>query len=201
MAIYCFVVLSALILFFAPMLSRSADLFRWIDEKGVVHFTDNLHNIPEKHRAGASRIKAKEPPNEQRSSSSPIGKTAVPLQTRGAIVAVSASVNDTLRLNLVIDTGATYTMISRSAAKSLGIDLEAKLPTVSFRTANGVIQAPIIALQSVEVGGMRVANLEAAVHDVFEDSAISGLLGLNFLSNFRMDIDTGKGVLVLEKRP
>jgi aspartyl protease family protein len=201
MAAYRYVALSALVFFSVPALVRSADLFRWTDDKGVVHFTDNLHNIPEKYRAGSSRIKAKEPPQEQRSSSSASGKTAVPLQTRGAIVAVSASLNDTLSLNLVIDTGATYTMISRSAAKSLGVDLEAKLPTVSFRTANGVIQAPIIALQSVEVGGMRVANLEAAVHDVFEDSALSGLLGLNFLGNFRMDIDTGKGVLVLEKRP
>jgi clan AA aspartic protease (TIGR02281 family) len=201
MAIYGWIVVSAVVVFSAPMLSRSADLFRWIDEKGVVHFTDNPHNIPEKYRAGSSRIKAKEPPKEQRGSSFPGGKTVVPLQTRGAIVTVSASVNDRLSLNLVVDTGATYTMISRAAATSLGIDLEAKLPTASFRTANGVIHAPIVALQSVEVGGMRVLSLEAAVHDVFEDSAISGLLGLNFLGNFRMDIDTGKGVLVLEKRP
>jgi aspartyl protease family protein len=201
MAAYRYVALSALVFFSVLVLVRAADLFRWTDDKGVVHFTDNLHNIPEKYRSRSTRIKAKEPPQEQQSSGSPSGKTAVPLQTRGAIVAVSASVNDTLRLNLVIDTGATYTMISRSAAKSLGVDLEAKLPTVSFRTANGVIQAPIIALQSVEVGGMRVANLEAAVHDVFEDGSLSGLLGLNFLGNFRIDIDTGKGVLVLEKRP
>ena len=37
------------------------------------------------------------------------------------------------------------------------------------------------------VGGMEIKNLTAA-----------GLLGLNFLSNFRMDIDTQKGMLNLE---
>jgi aspartyl protease family protein len=201
MAIYGCVALAAALVFFTPLLSRCADLYRWIDEKGVVHFTDNPHNIPEKHRAGSTRIQGKEPPKEQRGSGSPGGKTVVPLQTRGAIVTVSASVNDRLSLDLVVDTGATFTIISRSAAASLGIDLAAKLPTASFRTANGVIHAPIVALQSVEVGGMRVSDLQAAVHDVFEDGAVSGLLGLNFLGNFRMDIDTGKGVLVLEKRP
>jgi hypothetical protein len=47
---------------------------------------------------------------------------------------------------------------------------------------------------------MEIRNLTAAVHDAVSDPRISGLLGLNFLSNFRMDIDTPKGVLHLEKK-
>ncbi|MBI1993765.1 MAG: hypothetical protein HYS67_05010, partial [Deltaproteobacteria bacterium] len=45
-----------------------------------------------------------------------------------------------------------------------------------------------------------VKDLTAAVHDVFPDPSISGLLGLNFLSNFRMEIDTQNGVLHLERK-
>jgi hypothetical protein len=47
---------------------------------------------------------------------------------------------------------------------------------------------------------MEIRNLTAAVHDVLADSRVAGLLGLNFLSNFRIDIDTHKGVLHLEKK-
>ena len=39
-----------------------------------------------------------------------------------------------------------------------------------------------------------------AIHDAVLDPAVAGLLGLNFLSNFKLDIDTQKGFLHLEKK-
>ena len=50
------------------------------------------------------------------------------------------------------------------------------------------------------IGGMEIRNLPAAIHDAMTDPQVAGLLGLNFLSNFRMDIDTQKGMLYLEKK-
>jgi len=47
---------------------------------------------------------------------------------------------------------------------------------------------------------MEIRNLPTAVHDAVLDPQVAGLLGLNFLSNFRIDIDTQKGVLHLEKK-
>jgi len=82
----------------------------------------------------------------------------------------------------------------------LAIDTDQNPRTVPFQTANGVIQAPLISLESIAVAGMEVKNLTAAVHDVLPDAKIAGLLGLNFLSNFRLDIDTQKGMLHLEKK-
>ncbi|MDX1488615.1 MAG: retropepsin-like aspartic protease, partial [Acidiferrobacterales bacterium] len=72
--------------------------------------------------------------------------------------------------------------------------------TVPFQTANGLIQAPVISLESIEVGGMEIKNLAAAIHDFLPDAGVAGLLGLNFLSHFRIDIDTQNGVLHLEKK-
>jgi predicted aspartyl protease len=60
--------------------------------------------------------------------------------------------------------------------------------------------APLIMLDSIAVGGLEVKDVAAAVHDVLPDSRVGGLLGLNFLSRFRMDIDTEQGVLTLERR-
>jgi len=51
------------ILFFSPLLPApaSADIYRWEDESGVIHFTDDLSAIPAKYR-GKSREILKTPP-------------------------------------------------------------------------------------------------------------------------------------------
>jgi len=202
MKCYYYTVLVAVLLAFSgPVSSPAADILRWVDEKGVVHFTDNLHNIPEKFRANVTRIKARETLQSQEASKpTSFDKASVPFQKRGTVVIVPATINEKAAGKFVVDTGASYTMISQATAKELEIDLEKKLPTIPFQTANGVIQAPLVTLSSIDVGGLQVKDLTAAVHDVFPDPGISGLLGLNFLSQFRMDIDTQNGLLHLEKK-
>ncbi len=76
----------------------------------------------------------------------------------------------------------------------------ANTKTLPFQTANGVVNAPVTSLDSITVGGMEIRDLATAVHDAVPDPQVAGLLGLNFLSNFRMDIDTQKGMLHLEKK-
>ena len=195
------VFIAAMLYLSSPATSSAADILRWVDERGVVHYTDNLHNIPEKFRANATRTKMPDTPRSQETSR-PVSfdKASVPFQKRGTVVIVSATLNEKATAKFVVDTGASYTMISQATAKELEIDLEKKLPTIPFQTANGIIQAPLVNLSSIDVGGLQVKDLTAAVHDVFPDASISGLLGLNFLSNFRMDIDTQNGVLHLEKK-
>jgi clan AA aspartic protease (TIGR02281 family) len=195
------ILLLSLLLAGLPLRAIAADIYRWVDEKGIVHFTDNPHNIPEKFRAGTNRIKAKESAPDPRAlkSLSP-DKASVPMQRKGDIVIVQATLNERAEVNFVVDTGASYTMISRATAKELSIDLNDKFPTMPFQTANGVVRAPLIKLESIDVGGLQIQDLVAAVHDVFPDPSISGLLGLNFLSNFRLDIDTRGAVLHLERK-
>jgi clan AA aspartic protease (TIGR02281 family) len=190
-----------LALFFLPTLSHPGDLFRWVDERGVVHFSDNLHNIPEKYRADAKRMNVPESSrNQEGANPYEPNKAAIPFLKNGAVMVVKATVNEKVSANFVVDTGASYTMISRATAKELDIDLEKKLPTIPFQTVNGTIQAPLITLDSIELGGMRIRDLTAAVHDISSDPGSVGLLGLNFLNNFRMDIDMKGQILVLEKK-
>ena len=195
------VLITVLVFVSSPVSSHSADLFRWVDESGAIHFTDNLHNVPEKHRTGATRIKARETLRSQEPSELFFpNKASVPFQKKGLLVVVQATVNKKTSANFVVDTGASHTMISRATAKELRIDIEKKLPTIPFQTVNGTILAPLIVLDSIEVGRMQVKDLTVAVHDVFPDPSVAGLLGLDFLSHFRMDMDTQNGVLVLEKK-
>jgi clan AA aspartic protease (TIGR02281 family) len=187
------------ILMRGPTLS-AADYYRWVDQNGVVHFTDNLHNIPESQRGQAGRIISNEPPRRPPPAPVVPNKASIPFEKQGQVVVVEATLNKKTAAKFVVDTGASYTMISSAIAKELDIETEQNRRTAPFQTANGIIQAPLVSLESISVGGMEIRNLTAAVHDVLADPRIAGLLGLNFLSNFRMDIDTQKGVLHLEKK-
>ena len=113
---------------------------------------------------------------------------------------MEAKINSTTKANFILDTGASYTVISEHIAKELKIDLGKKHPKIRLQTANGIIDVPLVTLDSIEISGLRVDDLAAAVHDFSKDTNIAGLLGLNFLGNFRMDLDIEKGVLILEKK-
>ena len=65
----------------------------------------------------------------------------------------------------------------------------------SCHAADGSPKEAIAKMLKVEM-----KNLAAVIHDAVPNSQLAGLLGLNFLSNFRMDIDTQKGLLHLEKK-
>jgi clan AA aspartic protease (TIGR02281 family) len=179
--------------------SSAVEFYRWVDQNGVVHFTDNLHNVPTTQRDSAGRIQAVDRYLYQPPPALP-AKASVPFEKHGQVVIVEATLNNKTSAKFIVDTGASYTMISSATAKELAVGSEANPRTVPFQTANGMIQAPLVSLDSISVAGMEIKNLTAAVHDVIPDGKIAGLLGLNFLSNFRMDIDTQKGVLNLEKK-
>lgn len=179
----------------------AAEYFRWIDETGVLHITDNLHNVPPAQRGNAGRTQVQEasrsPENQVKE---PQRRASIPMERHGQVVIIQATLNNKRSAKFVVDTGASYTLISNALARDLAIDVGANPKTLPFQTANGLIQAPVTSLESIAVGGMEIRNLPTAVHDAVPDPEVAGLLGLNFLSNFRMDIDTQKGVLHLEKK-
>jgi len=182
----------------------AAEYYRWVDDSGVLHITDNLHNVPPTKREGANRIQAKENPRmaepDIKVAAPALRKASIPIERHGNIVIVPVTLNNRQITKLVVDTGASYTFISQALARELNIDVSRNLKTAPFHTANGVVEAPLTTLDSITVGGMEIKNLTAAVHDTTPEATAAGLLGLNFLSNFRMDIDTQKGMLHLEKK-
>ncbi len=175
-----------------PLLVGAGEVRRWVDDKGVVHYSDPA-SIPQQYRDSATQVRIKE------SFGAEPEKASIVLDVRGKVAMVPTRLNGSLTTNLIVDTGASMTVISRALARELGIDVESgNYPVSSFRTANGVVSAPIITLESIEVGGMQVRGLSASVQDIAPE--VPGLLGLNFLSHFRMDIDHKGGYLHLERK-
>jgi hypothetical protein len=55
-------------------------------------------------------------------------------------------------------------------------------------------------MQSIKVGTAEALNLTVAIQDISMNSAIDGLLGLDFLSRFRTSIDSRQQLLILAPR-
>ena len=97
--------------------------------------------------------------------------------------------------NFLVDTGATFVTLSGKKADSLGIDyLRGQL--TKTQTASAVVDAWIIKLDSVSIGGILIRNVDAIV--IPGNSIPEVLLGNSFLSQTSMN-RTGQ-VLEIKKR-
>ncbi len=123
-------------------------------------------------------------------------RTLAPVHTTGSIMFVDVRINGT-PAQFILDTGASYTVISSGLARAIGVTDLSSGPQVSLRTANGVVTAPLVTLASVDLNGATVRNVQAAVLDSL--GSFDGLLGLSFLSHFNIEIDQAAGELVLDR--
>lgn len=114
-------------------------------------------------------------------------------------IPLTAVLNGNTYQQFVVDTGASLVTIPRSTAEELGLDVDSRNPVRKIYTAGGVKYAPEVTLSSITVEGWEVTDLKALVLDLPNQSEW-GLLGMNYLRRFRMDINTENGVLLLEPR-
>ena len=102
------------------------------------------------------------------------------------------------KIDMALDTGATYTMIPWEIAEILGYNPGASKERVPLVTASGVERAPLITLKSICILGKAADNVQTVVHNLPEKSYVDGLLGLSFLKRFKLYLDFRAGILELE---
>jgi len=101
---------------------------------------------------------------------------------------------------VVLDTGATMTILATDIMARLGYDPAA--PTLARQriiTGSGVEYAPRITVRTATAIGQKVANLEVLCHDLPPESGVDGLLGLNLLRNFKLTIRFLRGIIDLDR--
>ncbi len=115
------------------------------------------------------------------------------------IIPVEAYINGSVLQKFIIDTGASTSSIPKSSLEALRIKVDETTPVKAVQSIAEVAIAYEVTLDSVELSGYRVNGLKALVIDLpgYKDY---GLLGLNFLDNFRVEIDRNRGILRLKKR-
>jgi len=83
----------------------------------------------------------------------------------------------------MVDTGATVIAINRSTARRSGITLKSADFTTQVGTANGNVMAAPVLIESVQIGRIRIQNVDAVVLD---DAALPGvLIGMSFLNQLK----------------
>lgn len=121
----------------------------------------------------------------------------VPLSGDGRHLIVHGTFNDLFSGPLLVDTGASYCVLTRETARRLGLAPTANR-AVPVATANGNVDADLVQLESVQIAGARIARVDAVILDAV-DPPLIGILGLSFLNEFRYSVDHARGTLQLER--
>ena len=200
---YLLFLIPALILIGLPV---HGEMYKWVDEKGTVHFADDLFNVPERFRADAEKRmpptespKTKErekaaPPPEVTKAEEPEGMK-IQLFRRHELWLTEVLLNGRVRRVFILDSGASFTLINRQTANELGITIDDSTPFIPVTTVSGVILTPMVTLKSIQVGKAESENVEALIYTMPSDN--DGLLGNSFLNKFKVFIDTTRGRLTL----
>lgn len=103
---------------------------------------------------------------------------------------VEVSINGRDPVTMVVDTGASFTVITAEVAASLGLMYDNMKRDVSVTVADGrVITAKFCLLQSVKVGNMEARAVESVILPNEAGLTQQCLLGMSYLNNFAFSID------------
>ena len=112
---------------------------------------------------------------------------------------VLINLNDKLEAKFLIDTGASISIISSNLASKLGYSDYQLKDLRWFQTAGGMVKQPMVKLLSLTVGAVKMNNVMAAVSNSV-GSEFDGLLGMNFLGRFNLEIVQDRNLLILKRK-
>lgn len=97
---------------------------------------------------------------------------------------------DGTRLRMMVDSGASIVALTRRDAEAIGIDVD-RLPIAgSASTAGGVVPMRPVMLDSIDVDGVEVRHVQAAVIDADMPASLLGQSYLSKLSSVTVEGDT-----------
>lgn len=180
-----FIVTLAGLICLAP-LKVKAKIYRWVDKNGIEHLTDNKHKIPVEYQ---DQVAVSQTLNERRKTSE---RTIIHFEGKGSTIVVNGVLNHQLPVLFHLDTGATETLITPEDARKLGIDTR-YAPRVTTRLADErEVSFPQVRLKSLRVGNVEVREIDVLIGK-------TRLLGLSFLNEFKVTMDSEHGQLILEE--
>ncbi len=114
-----------------------------------------------------------------------------------SIKAIGIDGNSFRDIEVALDTGATTTSIPIYVASALGYNVSKPKRIEEVVTGSGVEEVPIIEIKELTAIGQTIENIEVMCHDLPPDAPVEGVLGLNFLMNFDLNISFSKGIIAL----
>ena len=139
--------------------------------------------------------RAEEPGKSKKKGFNPLDgrKARIAMDSRGHFL-TTAKMNGRNE-EVLVDTGATYVALNESLARRLGIRLKDSDFKYKVRTANGITYAAAAIIDEIQIGRVRVQNVQASVS---RDEALNTvLLGMSFLKKLnKFEISGNELVLI-----
>ena len=105
--------------------------------------------------------------------------------------------NSFLDIEVALDTGATTTSIPIYVASALGYNISKPKRIEPVVTGTDVKKVPVIEIKALTAIGQTIENIEVMCFDLPLEAPVEGVLGLNFLMNFDVNISFSKGIIAL----
>lgn len=202
----------ALVLFVSLHIVSSslAGIFSYRDDKGAIHFTDDVSSIPPQYRESDQGVrKYRESQGAHRSTPAPPAPVELPgllaqnqeiqiplIPVNGGNFLVDTVLNGRVKARLMLDTGASFITLTEEIGRKLGVSMYSDSAALPFNTAGGEEWMPLVALETVAIGSATSKLVEASINSHIKD--IDGLLGMSFLGDYRFEIDRTNKQLTLK---
>lgn len=168
--------------------NEQGNIYQYTDENGVIHFVDNSEGIPALYRDKVTVRKDK-----------PSSSMTTKIRVRNNQVLVPVTLRNggrTVQTTLLLDTGATLVSISEELAARLSIDPNHTRPGVSEVADGRKVPTRLARLDAVSVGSRTKADAKVSIMSYSGTRTDrDGLLGMEFLGNFRYQIDMQNEVI------
>jgi predicted aspartyl protease len=177
------------------------EIFRYIDERGQNSYVDGLENVPERYRAvavpmGFRNLPAPPPTKDAAATAGSTGTTVIKYKP-GQRIMVDVKINGGFSTQLLLDTGADRTMISPRVLTAAGVPITKPVATGQITGVTGTDKINYVVVDSLEVGEAKVGKMPVGAYELAGTGTGDGLLGRDFLDQFKMTVDAAKGEVTL----
>jgi hypothetical protein len=205
-------------LFLFSTYSLGGEFYKWVDAEGTVHVTDNISSIPPQYRDQVQKrtLQATEEPEAKPEPQKSVAVKNVvppgtslsrfevpyrPFEGTARRIIVPVTLNNSVPARLLLDTGSPGLVISPELADRLGLfDRQDGTLLTTAGGIGGTVPAILSIVDTVKVGDAQAEFLPATITLIDSDD-YEGLVGMDFLANYRIAIDTTKNVLVFDELP
>lgn len=125
------------------------------------------------------------------------GAQLIDLERVGAHFIVELQFGDAGNARMLIDTGASMSVVKTSVLDRLNLSRLEREPVI-VKTANGQLSAEKLTAPSVSLGGRILSNVEVVTAPL-NDLAYDGLLGMSVLGRLNFYIDQEQNALVISQ--
>ncbi len=124
-----------------------------------------------------------------------------PLERRNKLlhirVAVGNGESSPVIARLLVDTGSSYTVLSKRIIESAGCEISASR-LISITAAGGIVQAPRLKIPLFSALDRSAVDYDVVALDLPTSAGVDGLLGIDFLELCGATIDVRRSQIVVE---